>query len=108
MRDHPAPRVVVDGVAIDAEELRDFVGGHDLARCRRDIDRWLQSAADVLRRYTILSPWEKRALLVASYTLGDEGSHWRSWVRPQLSTIDAAFMRWVGTKYNGRVWDVPL
>jgi len=30
MRDHAAPRVVVDGVPIDAEELNDFVGGHHL------------------------------------------------------------------------------
>jgi hypothetical protein len=76
-----------------------------LAMTKRRVSYWL---SDVLRRYSVVSPWEKRALIVSSYVLGDEGRHWRDWIRPQLSVVDTAFMRWVGTKYNGRTWDVPL
>src|SRR5690606_17532944 len=37
MRDPSTARVVVDGIAIDAEERRDFVGGHDLRRWLREL-----------------------------------------------------------------------
>ena len=46
MRDQPAARVVVDRVAIDAEELGDFVGGHDLRRWLRELDRRLLDSAE--------------------------------------------------------------
>ena len=76
-----------------------------LAMSRRRVDYWL---SEQLRRFSVLTPWEKRALIVASYTLGDEGRHWRERVRSELQEVDRQFMRWVGEKNNGRVWDVPL
>lgn len=76
-----------------------------LAMARRRADYWL---SDILKRFEILSPWEKRALIIASYLLGDEGKHWRDRVRPTLSPVDQAFMRWVGSKNSGRIWELPL
>lgn len=35
---------------------------------------WL---SDIKQRYSGLSEWEKRAFILASYILGDEGEHWR-------------------------------
>lgn len=76
-----------------------------LAMVRRKAHYWL---SDLLKRYSVLTPWEKRALLLASYTLGDEGSHWRKSIRDQLSAVDASYRDWVADKFNGRQWDVPL
>ena len=76
-----------------------------LAMARRRVDYWL---SDMLRRFATVTPWEKRSLIVASYVLGDEGRHWRDGIRHQLSQVDRAFLEWVGTKNNGRSWDIPL
>lgn len=76
-----------------------------LAMARRRVDYWI---SDVIKRFTVLSPWEKRALIVASYVLGDEGRYWREGIRHQLSITDRRFMEWVGTKNNGRQWEIPL
>lgn len=85
---------------LDMMAKRDII----IAMTRRRAVYWI---SDVLRRYSILTPWEKRALIVASYIMGDEGRHWRDKMKEQLSAVDAEFMKWVGTKYNGRIWDVP-
>jgi hypothetical protein len=76
-----------------------------LAMTRRRVDYWL---SEQLKRFAVLTPWEKRALIVASYILGDEGRHWRERIRTELQETDRQFMRWVGEKNNGRVWEVPL
>jgi hypothetical protein len=76
-----------------------------LAMTRRRVDYWL---SDVIKHFSMLTPWEKRALIPASYVLADEGRHWRERIRDQLSEVDRKFMLWVGTKNNGRQWEVPL
>ena len=76
-----------------------------LAMTRRRVDYWL---SDAIKRFSVLTPWEKRALIPASYILGDEGRHWRERVRHELSEVDQKFMQWVGAKNSGRIWEVPL
>ncbi|MDQ3564503.1 MAG: RNA-directed DNA polymerase [Pseudomonadota bacterium] len=76
-----------------------------LAMTARRADYWL---SDLIKRFSVLIPWERRALLPASYVLGDEGRHWRERVRDELSQVDRGFMQWVGTKNSGKSWDVPL
>ena len=76
-----------------------------LAMTRRRVDYWL---SDTIKRFSVLTPWAKRALIPASYVLGDEGQHWRDRVRPELSLVDQKFMHWVGGKNSGRRWEVPL
>ena len=76
-----------------------------LAMARRRVDYWL---SNVINKFTILNPWEKRALIPASYVLGDEGRHWRNRIKDQLHEVDRAFMHWVATRNDGRHWDVPL
>lgn len=76
-----------------------------LAMTKRRVDYWL---SDVIKRFSTLTPWEKRALIPASYVLADEGKHWRARIREQLSEVDRKFMHWVGTKNDGRQWEVPL
>jgi hypothetical protein len=72
--------------------------------CRR-ADHWLSQQ---LKRFSEVTPWERRALLPASYVLGDEGRHWRERVKRELNSTDEAVLKWVGAKNNGRVWDLPL
>lgn len=76
-----------------------------LAMTKRRATFWL---SDLLGKYNGLSPWEKRALIPASYVLGDEGSTWRDRVKAQWSLVDRPFQLWVASKNNGRQWDVPL
>jgi len=76
-----------------------------LAMTRRRVDYWLSQQ---LKQYMLATSWERRALLVASYVLGDEGKHWRQNIRGQLDPADVSFLRWIGSKNNGRQWEVPL
>jgi hypothetical protein len=76
-----------------------------LAIARRRLDYWLSGA---VKRFAIVTPWEKRALIAGSFILGDEGRHWRQNAKKQLSTPDAEFMVWVGNRNSGTRWEVPL
>lgn len=76
-----------------------------LAMVRRRADYWLSSR---LKQFAMVTPWERRALIVASYILSDEGSHWRNRAKYNLQDADASFMHWVGEKNNGRSWELPL
>ena len=76
-----------------------------LSMTRRRVDYWL---SDLLKRFAVLSPWERRALIPASYVLGDEGRHWREHVRDELHELDRGFLTWVGSKNSGRSWELPL
>ena len=76
-----------------------------LAMTKRRIDYWL---SDLVKRFSVLTQWERRALIPASYVLADEGKHWRTRVRDQLSDVDRRFMLWVAGKNDGRQWEIPL
>lgn len=90
------------GKAGTAQQIRRDV---ILAMAKRRVDYWL---SETMKRYSTLGVWEKRALIVASYVLGDEGRHWRDGIKEELSTVDQAFKKWAGTKYNGALWEIPL
>jgi hypothetical protein len=90
--DHPTSNMMVK---------RDVI----LAMARRRVDYWLSSQ---LKQFAVVTPWERRALIVASYILSDEGSHWRSRNKHNLQAADSSFMQWVGEKNNGRSWELPL
>lgn len=76
-----------------------------LAMAMRRSDYWL---SEQMKFYAEVSSWEKRSLSVASYVLGDEGRHWRERVKREFHDVDSQFMRWVGQKNNGRMWEIPL
>lgn len=76
-----------------------------LAMTARRAAYWL---SDLLKRFSTLTLWERRALVPASYVLGDEGRHWRDRIHDELSPIDRGFMVWAGSKNNGKNWNLPL
>ncbi len=57
---------------------------------------WLSS---LKRRYAGLSSWEKRAFILASYVLGDEGDHWRKHVKRSWSPMDTIARDWFCNRY---------
>lgn len=59
-------------------------------------DYWISS---MLKRYSNCTLWEKRALLIASYILEDEGGHWRKRI-PKLSPFDSLLIQWAAECKN--------
>ena len=63
---------------------------------------WL---TDVRQKYSGLSEWEKRAFIVASYVLGDEGRHWREHTKHTWSPFDKLLRDWSSERWqrNGTI-----
>lgn len=76
-----------------------------LAMAKRRASYWL---SDLRANFRILSPAERRAFIVASYALTDEGSHWRSHIAPELSPFEVLVRDWAAKKSNDSGWSVPL
>lgn len=64
--------------------------------------------SDLKNRYTSLTTWEKRAFIIASYKLGDEGSHWRTHFKEQFSEIDIFYRDWIAAKSQILSWELPI
>ena len=67
---------------------------------------WL---SDLRNRFRELSDAEKRAFIIASYTLTEEGRHWRRHIRDELSPFEILVRDWA----SGRIqqdpdWRVPV
>jgi Reverse transcriptase (RNA-dependent DNA polymerase) len=73
----------------------------------RQADYWLSNCKTT---FSTLTGWERRALLIASYTLGDEGKHWRDNVKNDQSPFDKLVLEWTADNKSkkGLAWRVPL
>ena len=73
----------------------------------RRADHWI---SDCRKSFSVLTQWERRALLISSYTLGDEGSHWRDAIKKDLNSFDKLVLKWTGESKakKGNDWRVPL
>lgn len=71
----------------------------------RDADFWL---SDKLKAYGSATLWEKRALLIASYVLTDEGSHWRKSVKNTLNKYEDITMKWAQERKQARKKGLPI
>lgn len=77
-----------------------------IAMARWRASYWL---SDKKHLYDNVHPWVKRALLMSSFTLGDEGRHWRNTIRNRLTPFDALTRDWVaGRMQQQSGWEVPL
>jgi hypothetical protein len=64
--------------------------------------------SDKKNHYSQVHPWIKRALLVSSYVLGDEGRHWRRAIKPGLGRFELAILDWAASKSSGVAWTPPI
>jgi hypothetical protein len=66
---------------------------------------WLSNLKTEFR--TISRP-ERRAFIVASYILIDEGKHWRQHIAPELFPLEILIRDWASEKIQIPNWTVPL
>lgn len=66
-----------------------------LALAKHDSGYWI---SDRRRQYSVLTPWERRAIIIASYILGDEGSHWRRSAKSGFSEFDQLLVKWASSQ----------
>ncbi len=76
-----------------------------LAMAKHNADHWLSNRS---RHYATLTEWEKTAMLVASFALGDEGDHFRKPLRGGASPMAALAIKWADGKMKSGTWEVPL
>lgn len=76
-----------------------------LAMARWNIDWWL---ADKRAYYQQMHPWVRRAFLIGSYSLGDEGSHWRGRATKGMGAMDLLVRDWMAEKSQLKDWEIPL
>ncbi len=74
-----------------------------LARWRANY--WLH---DLKPHYATMHEWVQRAFFIGSYSLGDEGRHWRSSVRSRQSEFDGIVATWAAAKSQQPGWQIPL
>jgi len=55
---------------------------------------------DIKRKYGALSEWEKRAFILASYFLGDEGRHWRQHTGTTWTPMNVIIRDWFANKFQ--------
>jgi hypothetical protein len=76
-----------------------------LAMARRNADFWVRDRKDY---FSTLSPWERRAMLIASYVLGEAGRFFRSRIKDDLSPLDRVVRDWAAEKRMSGHWELPL
>jgi hypothetical protein len=60
-------------------------------------NQWL---SDLKRRFKGLSKWERRAYIVASYYLTDEGYHWRQHNKPSFEPAERVVRVWFADRFQ--------
>lgn len=78
-----------------------------LMMAHRGADHWI---SNYRKNYPTLTVWERRAMLISSYILEDEGKHWRDSVKHDLNEYDKLVLKWASLskqKSQGS-WRVPV
>jgi hypothetical protein len=66
---------------------------------------WL---SNLKANFRTLGPTERRAFIIASYALADEGRHWRQHILPELSPFESLVRDWASEKFQSGSWVIPL
>lgn len=66
---------------------------------------WL---SDLRAGFRSLSPAERRAFIIASFALRDEGRHWRQHTSDEFTPFEQLVQTWTAEKVNQPGWGVPL
>lgn len=75
-----------------------------LILAKHNADYWISNQ---IKHFNTATPWEKRALLISSYILEDEGREWRKRIKTTLSPFDKLVLTWASEqKNNGKELDI--
>jgi hypothetical protein len=66
---------------------------------------WL---SDLRTQFRTFTSGERRAFLIASFCLTDEGKHWRQHVAAELSPFEKLVGEWAAEKFQSSGWGIPL
>jgi hypothetical protein len=81
---------------------------------RRDIilimAKWEQFywLSDLRNRFRTLRAAERKAFLIASYRLTDEGQHWRNHTKAEFSPFEICTRDWAKDRVNQHQWNIPI
>lgn len=110
-----AIRIIGRSVGADDDSLlKQIFARSESPMIRRDVILALSGAgdwywlSDLRNSFANMTGPERRAFLVASFKLRDEGVHWRRHVRPQLSPFEAFIGNWAASKAKDQNWKPPL
>lgn len=66
---------------------------------------WL---SDRRHQFGRMHPWVQRAFVMASYSLADEGRHWRDRIEAQIPPLDELASQWARAHLDSGKWEIPL
>lgn len=66
---------------------------------------WL---SDIRTTFRTLTAPERRAFIVSSYYLSDEGKHWRDHTSSEFTPFEKVVKTWVSDKIRNKGWSIPL
>lgn len=58
--------------------------------------------------FRTMSPFERRAFIIASYTLKDEGRHWRKYISKEWTPAERLVRDWAANRSSLNGWSIPL
>ena len=110
-----AVRLIAESQGPELEELLNRIYSNTKSSIlRRDIIMvmakwrawyWLSNLRTAFRT---LGAAERRAFIVASYVLTDEGKHWRSHIERELSPFELLLKKWASEKVQLPNWSIPI
>ena len=77
-----------------------------LAMAKFNNHAWISNQ---IKEFCSMDSWCRRAMIIASFSLGDEGRHWRQHNNESFSKFEKIVADWVGTKKQENVnWSISL
>lgn len=80
---------------------------HDilLVLAKWGVTYWLH---DLKPQYGTMNVWVRRAFLIGSYSLGEEGRHWRRAATASGSDFDKIVQGWMSSRAGQTGWEIPV
>ena len=75
------------------------------AMTKWNVHYWL---SDLKGTFSTMNKWQRRMFIIASYTLGDEGSHWRDHNKRNFNFIEKIYQDWAAKRKSSRKLEIAL
>ena len=76
-----------------------------LALSRWEANYWLH---DQKQHFTTMHSWARRAFIVGSFVMGDEGAHWRQAMKNVFTPFERVISGWTADRKQSGTWEIPL